>query len=158
MKVQIISKSNYRHYYNIKYLEVNRPKGGVCLEPDGFWSHTVPVPINIVQEHVEVVEEDVLPPVEEERRGRYTPLQRQVSPMLYHHGISVRSDRVCRLPEDQFRDQLSPKTKRRADDLSLAPEQEFMRSAIAKSLAPPRTSAPGSKVIRAVKKVLGKRN
>ena len=128
------------------------------MEPDGFWSHTVPVPINIVQEHVEVVEEDALPPVEEERRGRYTPLQRQVSPILHHHGLSVRCDRVCRLPEDQFRDQLSPKTKRRADDLSLAPEQEFMRSAIAKSLAPPRTSAPGSKVIRAVKKVLGKRN
>ena len=158
LRVRIVSRSNYRHYYNIQYLEVNRPKGGVCLEPNGFWSRTVPVPLNIVQEHEEVQEEEVLPPVEEERRGRYTPLQRQVSPMLYHHGISVRSDRVCRLPEDQFRNQLSPKTKKRADNLSLAPEQEFMRSAIAKSLAPSRTSAPGSKVIKAVKKVLGKRH
>ena len=31
MKVKIMSKSNYRYYYNIQYLEVNQPKGGVCL-------------------------------------------------------------------------------------------------------------------------------
>ena len=85
-------------------------------------------------------------------------MQRQVSPTLYHHGISsLRSDRVYRLPEDQFRDQLSPKTKKRADDLSLAPQQEFMRSAIARSLASSRSSVPTSKVIKVVKKVLGKK-
>ena len=139
-------------------MEVNRPKGGVCLEPEGFWSHTIPVPLNVDQEQAEDVEEVVLPPVEEERRERYTPLQAQVSPLLYHQGMSVESDRVYRLPEDQFRNQLSPKTRRRADKLNLAPQQEFMRSAIAKSLAPPRTSAPSSRVFRAVKKVLGSKN
>ena len=158
MKVQIISRSNYRHYFNIRYLEVSRPKGGVCLEPEGFWSHTIPVSLNTVQEQAEVVEEDVLPPIEEERRGRYTPLQSQISPSMFYQGTSVQSNRVYRLPEDQFKDQLSPKTRKRADDLVLAPEQEFMRSAIAKSLAPPRTSAPSSKVFRAVKKVLGRKN
>ena len=157
-----MSKSNYRFYYNIQYLEVDRPNGGVCLEPNGFWSRTIPVPINNVQEHVEEVvqvqEDEVLPPVEEERRGRHTSMQRQVSPMLYQHGISsLRSDRVYRLPEDQFRDQLSPKSKKRADDLSLAPQQEFMRSAIARSLASSRSSVPTSKVIKVVKKVLGKK-
>ena len=158
MKVRIKSKSDYRFYYNIQYLEVDRPKGGVCLEPNGFWSRNIPVPINNVQEHEEVQEDEVLPPVEEERRGRHTSMQRQVSPTLYQHGISsLRSDRVYRLPEDQFRDQLSPKTKKRADDLSLAPQQEFMRSAIARSLASSRPSAPASKVIKVVKKVLGKK-
>ena len=158
MKVSIVSKSNYRHYFNVRYLEVNRPKGGVLLEPEGFWSHTVPVPLNIDQEQIEVVEEDVLPPIEEERRGRYTPLQSQISPSMSYQGTFVQPNRVYRLPEDQFKDQLSPKTRKRADDLVLAPEQEFMRSAIAKSLAPPRTSAPSSKVFRAVKKVLGRKN
>ena len=157
MKVKIVSKSNYRHYFNIKYLEVNRPKGGVLLEPEGFWSHTFPVPRNLGQEQAEIVEEDALPPVEVERRGRYTPLQSQVSPSMYCQGMSLSRNRVYRLPEDQFKDQLSPETKKRADNLSLAPEQEFMRSAIAKSLAPPRTSAPGSKMFKAVKKVLGRR-
>ena len=157
MKVQIVSRSNYRHYYNIRYLEINRPKGGVCLEPEGFWSHTVPVSLNNDQEQAEVVEEDVLPPIEEERRGRYTPLQSQISPSMFYQGAYVQPNRVYRLPEDQFKDQLSPKTRKRADDLVLAPEQEFMRSAIAKSLAPPRTSAPSSRVFKAVKKVLGRK-
>ena len=106
------------------------------------------------QEQLEVV----LPPVEEERRERHTYAQRQVSPVLYHHGVSSMSlNRVCRLPEDQFRDQLSPKSRRRADGLSLAPQQEFMRSALARSLAPSRPSAPASRVFKAVKKVLGKK-
>ena len=162
VKVRIISKSNYRFYYNIQYLEVDRPNGGVCLEPNGFWSRTLPVPINNDQEHVkevvQVQEDEVLPPVEEERRGRHTSMQRQVSPMIYQHGISsLKSDRVYRLPEDQFRDQLSPKSRRRANDLSLAPQQEYMRSAIGRSLASSRSSVPASKVFKVVKKVLGKK-
>ena len=116
MKVRIMSQSNYRFYYNIHYLESDLSNRRVCLEPNGFWSRTIPVPINNVQEHEEVVqvqEDEVLPPVEEERRGRHTSMQRQVSPTLYHHGISsLRLDRVYRLPEDQFRDQLSPKSKK----------------------------------------------
>ena len=161
LKVKILSRSNYRYYYNIKYLEVNRPNGGVKLEPNGFWSRVLPTQDVNVQEHlVEAVQEQpevVLPPVEEERRERYT-YERQDSPVLYHHKVNSMSlDRVCRLPEDQFRDQLSPKSRRRADGLSLAPQQEFMRSALARSLAPSRPSAPASRVFKAVKKVLGKK-
>ena len=119
---------------------MDRPDAGVFLEPNGFWSHSPPVPANIDQEHFEEDFQDqgdeVLPPLEEERRGRHNSSQRQISPMIYQHGISsVRPDRVYRLPEDQFRDQLSPKSRRRANNLSLAPQQENMRSAIGKSLA-----------------------
>ena len=157
VKVRIISKSNYRYYYNVRFLELDRPDGGVCLEPNGYWSHTLPVPANV--EGIDQVQEDeVLPPIEEERRGRCTSLQRQVSPMIYQHGISsVRPDRVYRLPEDQFRDQLSPKSRRKADNLSLAPQQEYMRSAIGRSLASSRSSDPASKMLNAVKRVLGKK-
>ena len=78
--------------------------------------------------------------------------------MIYQHGISsVRPDRVYRLPEDQFRDQLSPKSRRKADNLSLAPQQEYMRSAIGRSLASSRSSDPASEMLNAVKKVLGKK-
>ena len=157
-----MSKSNYRFYYNIKYLEINRPNGGVRLEPNGFWSRDVPVPRGNVQEHVEdvvqVQEAEILPPVEEERRARHASMQRQISPVVYQHGFSsLESNRVYRLPEDQFRDQLSPRSRRRADELSLAPQQEYMRSALARSLAPSRPSAPTSKVFKAVRKVLGKK-
>ena len=162
VKVRIMSKSNYRFYYNIKYLEINHPNGGVRLEPNGFWSRGLPVPRGNVQEHVEdvvqVQEAEILPPVEEERRARHASMQRQISPVVYQHGISsLRSNRVYRLPEDQFRDQLSPRSRRRADELSLAPQQEYMRSALARSLAPSRPSAPTSKVFKAVRKVLGKK-
>ena len=162
IKVKILSRSNYRYYYNIKYLEINRPNGGVKLEPNGFWSRALPVQNVDVQEHpVEAVQEQhevVLPPVEEERRERHTYVQRQVSPVLYQQGVSsLRPNRVCRLPEDHFRDQLSPRSRRRADGLSLAPQQEFMRSALARSLAPSRPSAPASRVFKAVRKVLGKK-
>ena len=75
--------------------------------------------------------------------------------MIYQHSISaVRSDRVYRLPEDQFRDQLSPRSRKKADSLCLAPEQEYMRSAIGRSLASSKSSDPASKVIKVVKKVL----
>ena len=163
MKVRIMSKSNYRFYYNIQYLEIDCPNGGVCLEPNGFWSRAVPVPIDNAQEHVEdvvqVQEDEVLPPIEEERRGRHASMQRQISPVVYQHGISsLRSNRVYRLPEDQFRDQLSPRSKRRADGLSLAPQQEYMRSALVRSLAPSRPPVPTSKVFKVVvRKVLGKK-
>ena len=143
-------------------MEIDRPNGGVCLEPNGFWSRDVPVPIINVQEQaedvVQVQEDEGFPPIEEERRGRHAYMQRQVSPVVYHHGISsLRSDRVYRLPEDQFRDQLSPRSRRRADGFSLAPQQEYMRSALARSLAPSRPSVPTSKVFKVVRKVLGKK-
>ena len=78
--------------------------------------------------------------------------------MIYQHGISsVRPDRVYHLPEDQFRDQLSPRSRRRANNLSLAPQQEYMRSAIGRSLAPSKSLDPASKVLNVFKKVLGKK-
>ena len=130
MKVKIMSRSNHRYYYNIKYLETNRPNGGVKLEPNGFWLRAVPVRDINVQEHLEdaapVQEEEILPPVEEERRERHVYVQRQISPVIYQQGVSsLRPNRVYRLPEDQFRDQLSPRSRRRADELSLAPQQEY---------------------------------
>ncbi len=132
------------------------------MEPNGFWSRSLPVPADTDQEHIEedaqVQEDEVLSPIEEERRGRCNSLQRQVLPMIYQHGISsVRPDRVYRLPEDQFRDQLSPRSRRRANNLSLAPQQEYMRSAIGRSLAPSKSLDPASKVLNVFKKVLGKK-
>ena len=53
---------------------------------------------------------------------------------------SIRSDRVYRLPVDQSQSQLSPRSRRRASQLRLPPQQEYMRSAIARSLAPPSSS------------------
>ena len=64
---------------------------------------------------------------------------------------------MYRLPEDQFCDQLSPRSRRKANSLSLAPEQEYMRSAIGRSLASSKSSDPASKVLNVVKKVLGKK-
>ena len=76
IKVKILSRSNYRYYYNIKYLEINRPNGGVKLEPNGFWSRALPVQDINVQEHhedaVQVQNEEVIPPVEEERRETHS--------------------------------------------------------------------------------------
>ena len=86
MKVKILSRSNYRYYYNIMYLEINRPNGGVKLEPNGFWSRALPVQNVNIQEHhedVQVQNEDVLPPVKEERRERHSYVQRQVSPVIF---------------------------------------------------------------------------
>ena len=161
MKVRIMSKSNYKYYYNIKYLESDRPKGGVKLEPNGFWSRDVPVQ-NIdhhgLLQDVGQVHEAEVPPIEEKRGERREYVQKQVSPVLYQQRVSdIRPNRVYRLPEDYFRSQLSPRSRRRADELSLAPQQEYMRSALARSLAPSRSSASGSKVFKAVKKVLGKK-
>ena len=99
VKVRINSKSNYRYYYNIRFLELDHPDASIFLEPNGFWSHSTPVPANIDQEHFEEDAQDqgdgVLPPIEEERRGRHNSSQRQISPMIYQHGISsVRPDSV----------------------------------------------------------------
>ena len=129
------------------------------MEPNGFWSHSPPVSVDVDQEHLgEDVQEqgiEVLPPIEDERRGRHNSSQRQISLMIYQHGISsVRPDRVYQLPEDQFRDQLSPRSRRKANSLSLAPEQEYMRSAIERSLASSKSSDPTSKMINVVKKAL----
>ena len=97
VKVRIISKSNFRYYYNIRFMELERPDAGVLLEPNGAWSHSLPVPVDVDQEQLaEDVQEQgdkFLPPIEEERRGRHTSSQRQISPLLYQHSISsVRSD------------------------------------------------------------------
>ena len=72
VKVKILSKSNYRHYYNIWYTDVVQPDSGVHFQPNDFWSHSLPVLRNN-QEHQgdvlpEVVEEG-LPPPELEREG-----------------------------------------------------------------------------------------
>ena len=80
-------------------------------------------------------------PIEQEREGRGQPSYRQISPVMTQFGsLSFRSDRVYRLPEDQLVLRLSPRSRQRARRLRLPPQQEFMRSAIARSLAPSSNS------------------
>ena len=43
VKVKIKSKSNYRFYYNIWFMEIDRPDAGIYFRPGDFWSHSVPV-------------------------------------------------------------------------------------------------------------------
>ena len=70
------------------------------------------------------------------------------------------SDRIVyRLPDDQFCHQLSPRSKKKADRLRLPPEQEYMRSAIGRSLASSSSSAPKSRMANFMEKViLGKKH
>ena len=90
----------------------------------------------------DVVPEDVL---EVERGGSTRPRSRNVSPLV--SCSSIRTDRVCHLPKDESFHLLSPNSKRRANQLHLAPEQEYMRSAIARSLAPSsRNPTPQARV------------
>ena len=129
VKIKIISKSNYRYYFNFKYLELDLPKNGAYFRPGDYWSHTLP--IRRVGALQDVVPEAV---PEIERGGSTRPRSRNVSPMA--SCSSIRTDQVCHLPRDDSFHLLSPRSKRKANQLHLAPEQEFMRSAIAKSLAP----------------------
>ena len=111
----------------------------------------------LVQEHQDgglpEVEEDVLPPPEQEREGGARPSSRNVSPLATY--ASLRSDRVCHLPVDRSLHLLSPRTKKKAQELRLAPHQEFMRSAIARSLAPSSSSpTPQARVGNFLEKIL----
>ena len=91
-------------------MDIERPDAGIYLRPNDFWSHSLPVPKEPDQEHLEDMEaaqeqdDDLLPPIEQERQGRSQPSShRQISPMLSQHSVSsFRSDRVYRLPDDQF--------------------------------------------------------
>ena len=163
MSVKIISKSNFRYYYNIRFLEIERPDAGIYLRPNNFWSHSIPVPKESVQEHHNDVEvnqdqdDEHLPPIEQKREGRSQPSShRQISPVLSQYDASsIRSDRVYRLPVDQFQHQLSPRSKKKADRLKLPPEQEFMRSAIGRSLASSsNSSAPQSRMVNFMEKII----
>ena len=128
VKVQIISKSNYRYYFNFKYLDLDLPKNGAYFRPGDYWSHTLPVRrVNLLQD----VPEDV---PEVERGASTRPRSRNVSPLA--SCSSLRTDQVCHLPQDDSFHLLSPRSKNKANRLHLAPQQEFMRSAIARSLAP----------------------
>ena len=155
-RVQIISKSNFRHYFNFKYLDEDRPNNGIYFKPGDFWSHSRPVPR---EDHQHVGLGDVIhDPVEVERgdSDRFQRMSRRLSPLLSRSDLSrMRTDRVLVLPEDNLTEQLSPKTKKRARRLHLPPEQEFMRSAMAKSLAPlPGSATPQSRISNFLDKVL----
>ena len=59
----------------------------------------------------------------------------------------VFSSGVCVLPRDDVKDQLTPKSRRRAKKLNLPPEQEYMRSSMARALTvKPGSSVPQSRV------------
>ena len=126
------------------------------FRPNDFWSHSLPKR-RLIQEHQDnvprgVVEEG-LPPTEQEREGGTRPSSRNILPLASYS--SLRTDRVCHLPVDQSLHLLSPRSKRRAQQLRLAPHQEFMRSAIARSLAPPTSSpTPQARVGSFLEKIL----
>lgn len=102
VRVRVLSKSNYRYYYNIQYLDVEKPDTGIWFRPNDFWSHILPTRREAVQEHhdggLPEAEVDVLPPPEQEREGGARPLSRNVSPLTTY--ASLRSDRVCHLLVD----------------------------------------------------------
>ena len=157
IKIQIVSKSNYRFYYNFRYVDLDLPKNGAYFRPGDYWSHTLPVR-RIQQDPPDVVPEVVnVSPPELEREGSTRPRSRNVSPLT--SCSSIRTDQVCHLPEDDSFHLLSPRSKTRARQLHLAPQQEYMRSAIARSLAPPSNiPPPQARVGRFLEKIfLGKR-
>ena len=154
VKIKIISKSNYRYYYNFRYLELNRPKNGAYFRPGDYWSLSLPVKRNNqeIQDvlHPEVEENG---PPETEREGGTRPRSRNVSPLA--SCSSIRTDQVCHLPVDDSFHLLSPRSQTRARQLNLAPHQEYMRSAIARSLAPPSdTPTPQARVGQFLEKLL----
>ena len=89
------------------------------------------------QEHHNVVLPEIAEdaPPEIEREGGARPRSRNVSPLA--SCSSIRTDLVCHLPEDHSLHLFSPWSRTRSRQLNLAPQQEYMRSAIAKSLIPP---------------------
>ena len=92
-------------------------------------------------------------PPETEREGGTRPRSRNVSPLASYS--SIRTDQVCHLPVDDSFNLLSPHTQTRARNLNLAPHQEYMRSAIAKSLVPPSNSpTPQARVGQFLEKLL----
>ena len=136
---------------------MEKPDAGIYFRPNEFWSHSLPVSRVLAQEHQDdqnIPGEDVLPP-EQEREGGSRPSSRNISLLTSYSYSFLRSDRVCRLPVDQSLHRLSPHTKRRAQQLRLAPHQEFMRSAIAKSLAPSSSSpTPQARVSNFLERIL----
>lgn len=140
-RVRIISKSNYRYYYNIRFINYERPDAGIYLRPGEVWSHDQPIPYyQKFQEDHPDDGEDSLPPPELERQhldANYHLLEPQISLIVEQAGSSrIRKDRVYTLPEDDLRGHLSPRLKKKAARINLHPAQEYMRSAIAKYLAP----------------------
>ena len=84
----------------------------------------------------------------------YSRDSRQVSPYMTQQD-ALRTDGVCVLPVDELREQLSPRSRRRARRLNLPPEQEFMRSSMARALAArPGASTPQSRVVGFLDKIL----
>ena len=110
-------------------MELDLPKNGAYFRPGDYWSHTLPVRRNPLLQ--DAVPEDV---PEVERGGSTRPRSRNVS--LLASCSSIRTDQVCHLPKDDSFHLLSPRSKKKANQLHLTPQQEYMRSAIARSLAP----------------------
>ena len=112
-RVRIISRSNFRYYYNIRFIDYDRPDDGIYFRPGEVWSHDQPVPHHQEpQEDHPIVDEDSLPPPELERQNldvNYHLSEPIISPILEQAGSSrIRRDRVYTLPEDDLRCHLSP--------------------------------------------------
>ena len=151
-RVRVIPRSNYHYYYNIRFLDYDRPDDGIYFRPGDVWSHSQPV---LNQQELQkvhpVVEDDSLPPPEQERQDFHTNyhlIYRQISLLVEQASSShIRRDRVYTLPEDDLRGHLSPRSKKKAAKMNLHPAQDYMRSAIAKSLTSESNSAkPQSRI------------
>ena len=153
VRVRIISKSNFKDYFNIRFMDLDRPDCGIYFRENDFWSFSRP---SLLQEDNDQVDPpvDLQPPIEEERRSRSHRESRLTSPYLSQED-ALRSDGVCMIPGDESLLQLSPKSRKRAKKLNLPPEQEFMRTNMARALAArPGSNAPQSRVGGFIDKLL----
>ena len=156
IRVRVISKSNFRDYYNIRFLDLDREDCGIYFRKNDFWSLSPPrarSPGQLQEEEQVHVQVDQ---VETERAEYNSHPSRQISPFMEcSRSESVRSDRVYRLPVGSSVDQLSPKSRKKARMLHLPPQQEFMRANIAQTLAGRSgSSTPQARIAGFLDKVL----
>ena len=76
--------------------------------------------------------------MEEERRGAHGgPQSCQISPFQSVDSLQLRSGQFYPPPVSESLDNLSPQTLKRAKCHCLPPQQEFVRTAVARALVPP---------------------
>ena len=156
IRARVISKSNYKDYFNIRFLDLPRPDCGIYFRKGDFWSFDKPL-LRQDQHHQDDPPLPVQPPPEIERRGHSSRDSRQVSPYMTQED-ALKSYGVCMLPHDDMSERLSPRSKKRARKLHLPPEQEYMRSSLARALsAKPGDAKPQSRVVGFLDKLMPSR-
>ena len=71
IRVSVISRSYFRDYYNIKFIDQDRPKCGIYFRKGDFWSFTRPAPVHEVQQPASPPL-PIPPSPEVERRSMYS--------------------------------------------------------------------------------------